>query len=95
MNSDGPRFLYYSNMVTPWQTLGVEMLNGLTTGMSFKFRAGPSVLVLMILVTLLPRKHDILTIVFAASWWQNLTTKYSDSTVTIMLCEEDTYVYEG
>ena len=26
------RFLYYSNMITPWQTLGVEMLNGLTTG---------------------------------------------------------------
>ena len=26
------RFLYYSNMIAPWQTLGVEMLNGLTTG---------------------------------------------------------------
>jgi hypothetical protein len=26
------RFLYYSNMISPWQTLGVEMLNGLTTG---------------------------------------------------------------
>ena len=26
------RYLYYSNMIAPWQTLGVEMLNGLSTG---------------------------------------------------------------
>ncbi len=32
------RFLYYSTIVSPWQILGVEMLNGLTTG---KFKDAP------------------------------------------------------
>jgi hypothetical protein len=33
------RFLYYSTIVSPWQILGVEMLNGLTTG-KFKDPSG-------------------------------------------------------
>jgi hypothetical protein len=31
------RFLYYSSMVTPWQALAVEMLNGLTTGLKLHY----------------------------------------------------------